>query len=82
MFGWFERRLNPYPAEAPSLPPQGLFAFLWHYTRPAAPWLFVLGCGLEVLTLILFDYPYVVDTHTRERKSPNTSPMHFVCSAM
>ncbi|KAF2555407.1 hypothetical protein F2Q68_00017262 [Brassica cretica] len=23
-----------------------------------------------------------VDTHTRERKSPNTSPMHFVCSAM
>ncbi|MGX5721939.1 ABC transporter ATP-binding protein [Shinella zoogloeoides] len=59
MFGWFERRLNPYPAEAPSLPPKGLFAFLWHYTRPAAPWLFVLGfCSmvLGIAEVLLFQF--------------------------
>ena len=59
MFGWFERRLNPYPAEAPTLPPQGLFAFLWHYTRPAAPWLALLGfCSmvLGVAEVVLFQF--------------------------
>jgi ATP-binding cassette, subfamily B, multidrug efflux pump len=49
MFGWFERRLNPFPSEEPSVPPRGLFAFCWHYTRPAAPWLAIMG----VLTMVL-----------------------------
>jgi ATP-binding cassette subfamily B multidrug efflux pump len=49
MFGWFERRLNPFPTEEPSVPPRGLFAFCWHYTKPAAPWLATMG----VLTMIL-----------------------------
>ncbi|MET0747364.1 MAG: ABC transporter ATP-binding protein [Rhizobium sp.] len=49
MFGWFERRLNPFPSEEPSVPPRGLFAFCWHYTRPAAPWLATMG----VLTMVL-----------------------------
>jgi len=59
MFGWFERRLNPYPSEAPSLPPKGLFAFLWHYTKPAAPWLFVLGfcsMALGIAEVLLFQF--------------------------
>ncbi|MCF3640702.1 ABC transporter ATP-binding protein/permease [Rhizobium sp. TRM95111] len=59
MFGWFERRLNPYPPEAPTLPPKGLFAFLWHYTRPAAPWLVVLGvCSmvLGIAEVLLFQF--------------------------
>ena len=59
MFGWFERRLNPYPPEAPTLPPKGLFAFLWHYTRPAAPWLAVLGiCSmvLGIAEVLLFQF--------------------------
>ncbi|MCT7663421.1 ABC transporter ATP-binding protein [Shinella kummerowiae] len=59
MLGWFERRLNPYPPEAPSLPPKGLFAFLWHYTRPAAPWLAVLGfCSmvLGIAEVLLFQF--------------------------
>lgn len=43
MFGWFERRLNPFPSEEPSVPPRGLFAFCWHYTKPAAPWLAAMG---------------------------------------
>ena len=59
MFGWFERRLNPYPSEAPSLPPKGLVAFLWHYTRPAAPWLVLLGfCSmvLGIAEVVLFQF--------------------------
>jgi ATP-binding cassette, subfamily B, multidrug efflux pump len=43
MFGWFESRLNPYPLEEPTLPPRGLFAFCWHYTKPAAPWLLTMS---------------------------------------
>lgn len=39
MFSWFERRVHPYPSEAPTQPPSGLLAFLWHYTRPVWPWL-------------------------------------------
>jgi ATP-binding cassette subfamily B multidrug efflux pump len=59
MLGWFERRLNPYPSEAPSLPPKGLFAFLWHYTRPAAPWLLLLGLcsmALGIVEVVLFQF--------------------------
>ncbi|KQY26760.1 ABC transporter ATP-binding protein [Rhizobium sp. Root482] len=43
MFGWFESRLDAYPADAPTVPPQGLFAFCWHYTKPAAPWLLIMA---------------------------------------
>ena len=49
MFGWFERRLNPYPQATPTAPPEGLVAFCWHYSREAAPWLMVLG----VLTALI-----------------------------
>ncbi len=43
MFGWFESRLNPYPLEEPTLPPKGLFAFCWHYSKSAMPWLLVMA---------------------------------------
>jgi ATP-binding cassette subfamily B multidrug efflux pump len=43
MLGWFEKRLDPYPSEVPSVPPKGLFAFCWHYTKPAAPWLLIMS---------------------------------------
>ena len=49
MFGWFESRLNPYPAAEPTVPPQGLFAFCWHYTKPAAPWLIIMSvCSMLI----------------------------------
>ena len=49
MFSWFENRLNPYPPEDPVLPPKGLVAFCWHYTKPAAPWLLLLGlCSMLI----------------------------------
>ena len=43
MFGWFESRLNPYPAEEPTLPPKSLFGFCWHYSKPAVPWLLIMS---------------------------------------
>ncbi|MBO3761030.1 ABC transporter ATP-binding protein [Ciceribacter sp. L1K22] len=43
MFSWFEKRLVAFPSEQPSLPPKGLVAFCWSYTKTAAPWLAVLG---------------------------------------
>ncbi len=43
MFAWFENRVNPYPAETPTVPPSGLFAFCWHYSRPVAVWLVLLS---------------------------------------
>ncbi|CAN7351069.1 ABC transporter ATP-binding protein/permease [Rhizobium rhizogenes] len=43
MFGWFEQRLDPFPSEVPGVPPRGLFAFCWHYTKPAAPWLIAMA---------------------------------------
>lgn len=43
MFGWFESRLNPYPAAEPVAPPKGLVAFCWHYSRPAALWLLIMA---------------------------------------
>src|SRR5690606_38951862 len=49
MFSWFEKRLNPFPVEEPVVPPKGLFAFCWHYTKPAAPWLAVMA----VLTALI-----------------------------
>jgi len=43
MFDWFEQRLNPFPSEEPVAPPKGLFAFCWHYTKPAAGWLALMA---------------------------------------
>lgn len=51
MFSWFERRLDPYPSRDPVLPPNGLFAFCWHYSRHASPWL-LTGTALVALIAI------------------------------
>ena len=51
MFSWFERRINPYPDAVPTLPPEGLFAFCWHYTRPVWPWLLVMSICTTLIAL-------------------------------
>tara|TARA_R110002020_G_scaffold27559_14_gene88981 strand:+ start:2700 stop:4568 length:1869 start_codon:yes stop_codon:yes gene_type:complete len=51
MFGWFERRLNPYPSAVPLAPPEGLVAFCWHYSREAAPWLIALACVTALIAI-------------------------------
>ncbi|TNM62987.1 ABC transporter ATP-binding protein [Aliirhizobium smilacinae] len=60
MFSWFESRLNPYPEDQPTLPPKGLFAFCWHYTKPAWPWLLLLGsCSLAIAVAEVLLYQFL-----------------------
>lgn len=60
MFSWFERRVDPYPEEFPGQPPAGLLAFCWHYTRPTAPWLLLLGfCSMIIAVAEVFLYQFL-----------------------
>ncbi|MFM9625873.1 hypothetical protein ACKI14_49790, partial [Streptomyces turgidiscabies] len=56
-FRWFETRIDPFPPEAISQPPDKLVAFFWYYLKPVW-WAFALLtattlvlAGLEVLVL-------------------------------
>jgi len=51
MFSWFERRVNPYPDEAPMLPPKGLLPFLWHYTKPVWPWVVIMSACTMLIAI-------------------------------
>ncbi|XGA79251.1 ABC transporter ATP-binding protein [Halomonas sp. CH40] len=42
-FDYFESRVNPYPDDEVTTPPQGLFAFIWHFTRPVWPLLLIMS---------------------------------------
>jgi ATP-binding cassette, subfamily B, multidrug efflux pump len=52
VFAWFEKLIHPYPAEEPGMPPRGLVAFCYHYTRPALPWL-IAGAGFTAATSVI-----------------------------
>ena len=59
MFGWFERRLNPYPPEAPKAPPSTFLAFCWHYSKDAAPWLVAMSVMTALISIgevVLFGF--------------------------
>ncbi|UVC07088.1 ABC transporter ATP-binding protein [Rhizobium sp. TH2] len=59
MFAWFENRVNPYPSEEPQRPPEGLFAFIYHYSRPVVGWLAVLTvmtAAIGVGEVMLFNF--------------------------
>lgn len=59
MFGWFEKRLDPFPSSAPSVPPKKLLPFLWHYVKPAWPWLLLLGLmsmGIAIAEAMLYKF--------------------------
>ncbi len=55
MFTWFEKRVDPFPDQRPTQPPDNLVAFCWHYTKDMWPWLasmsFLIAIisGLQVL---------------------------------
>ncbi|MDC0000081.1 ABC transporter ATP-binding protein/permease [Porticoccaceae bacterium] len=51
MFGFFERLINPFPAQKPQRPPNGLYEFCRYYTRGMEPWLLVMA-GLTVVTAV------------------------------
>jgi ATP-binding cassette subfamily B multidrug efflux pump len=44
VFGWFESRLEPYPAGEPAQPPSKLVSFVLHYSRGAKRWLIMMAC--------------------------------------
>ncbi|WP_368566258.1 ABC transporter ATP-binding protein [Pseudoxanthomonas sp. UTMC 1351] len=59
MFRFFEQRIDPYPKDEPTTPPQGLIPFLLHYSRPLLPWLLamsVLTAAISVLEIVFFDF--------------------------
>ncbi|MDN5567844.1 MAG: ABC transporter ATP-binding protein, partial [Paracoccus sp. (in: a-proteobacteria)] len=52
MFGWFERRIAPYPDDQPTMPPRSLWRFVLHYSRGALPWLILLAIGSGIIAII------------------------------
>lgn len=59
MYSWFERRLNPFPTEQTETPPNRLWAFMWYFSKPAAPWLLLLGLmsmGIAMVEVLLYQY--------------------------
>ena len=59
MFAWFESRVNPYPPEEPRRPPETLFAFILHYSRPVIGWLVLLTvftAAIGVGEVMLFNF--------------------------
>ncbi|MBX9458546.1 MAG: ABC transporter ATP-binding protein/permease [Rhizobium sp.] len=59
MFAWFESRVNPYPPEEPTRPPEKLLPFIVHYSRPVLGWLAlmaVLTAAIGVGEVMLFNF--------------------------
>ena len=59
LFSWFEGRIEPFPPEAPERPPDRLLPFLWHFARPAWPWLLLMSlltALVSVLEVALFGF--------------------------
>ena len=52
MFAAFERLVDPYPAAEPEMPPKGLFAFSYHYTRPFLVPLVVMAVLTALIAVI------------------------------
>lgn len=59
MFSFFERLVETYPNEPPAMPPRGLVAFCWHYSKAMAPWLIVMSlftAAISVIELTFFSF--------------------------
>jgi len=50
MLSWFEKRIDPFPAETPEQPPATLLAFCWHYTKGIWPWLAVTSVLIALIS--------------------------------
>jgi len=59
MFGFFERRLDPFPDTRAGMPPAQLWPFISHYVKDARPWLIamaVLSALLGAAEVLLFGF--------------------------
>ncbi len=58
-FSWFESRIDPYPANAPQTPRNGLFGFIWSNLEGVRGWLAVLAlltAGIGIAEALLFQF--------------------------
>ncbi|SDZ09484.1 MULTISPECIES: ABC transporter ATP-binding protein [Delftia] len=51
MFGFFEKRVPPYPSVEPTVPPKGFFAFIWACTQGMRGWIALLTCTSALLAI-------------------------------
>ena len=51
MFEFFERLVDPFPAQKPQRPPSGIYDFCRYYTKGMEPWLLLMA-GLTAVTAI------------------------------
>ncbi|MBB6563404.1 ATP-binding cassette subfamily B multidrug efflux pump [Acidovorax soli] len=57
MFGFFEKRVAPYPAPEPHLPPKGFLAFVWHCAQGMQGYVLVmaaLSAAIAIYEALLF----------------------------
>ncbi len=52
MFRWFEKLIDPFPAEEPEEPSARLLPFLWHYARPVWRVLAVMAVFSAVVAIL------------------------------
>lgn len=52
MFGWFERRLNAFPDDQPTMPPRSLVAFCVHYTKGVWGWLSLMAVFTALIAVM------------------------------
>ncbi|MBN9243552.1 MAG: ABC transporter ATP-binding protein [Mesorhizobium sp.] len=52
MFSWFEKRLDPFPVAEPGEPPRTLWAFCWHFTRPAWPFVLLAAVLMALIAIM------------------------------
>jgi len=58
-FNWLESRVDSFPPDRPDVPPTGLGAFCWHYTRPFWPLLLastLLSAAVALIEVSLFAF--------------------------
>ncbi|RLQ88342.1 ABC transporter ATP-binding protein [Notoacmeibacter ruber] len=59
LFGWFERLAEPFPKMPAERPPKGLFAFIWHHTKPVWPLVLlggILAAAISVAQIVIFSF--------------------------
>ena len=59
MFSWFEKQLDPFPADRHGSPPSTIAAFCWHYCKDAWLWLVLMSAisaSIAIGEVLLFGF--------------------------
>ena len=52
MYRYFEKLVDPFPDAPPARPPERLWPFVWHYTRPLAPWIALMAALTAAVSIL------------------------------